>query len=425
MENYAALFSSANGKTQPARQRSSHANLYRDLSARPPRSGRFRPLDAIVVPAARKADKLQPVAELAATADVLLVVLASHACEVAEAAEQVASIPGARALIVDIPRGFRSDLLIFETSAPSFANLKAGRDSDLSLKRNLGLLLARLMRWTKIMFLDDDIYGVTLTDLAKIASQLDNHQVTGLISRWYPDNSVVCHANRLSGRDQDNFVTGAALGVNCAEKPLDFFPDVYNEDWLFFASHAAQGQVISVGEARQQRYKPFADPKRAAVEEFGDLVAEGLYALFSDGQSLEAATRPYWDNFIEARAELIGRLEYDLGRISTHEAVQACESMRQAKKQLGSIRAEQCAGFVQAWRHDRGVFAWTANGMPPLCNFAAACDFLGLTWREAEFGLPDSLRSRQTGAPQPVRGKNADRLPAGQPGLMRPHLSIT
>ena len=117
------------------------------------------------------------------------------------------------------------------------------------MKRNLGRLLARLMRWDKIMFLDDDIFGVTLTDLAKIASQLDSHQVTGLISRSFPDNSVVCHANRLSGRDQDNFVTGAALGVNCAEKPLDFFPDVYNEDWLFFATHAAQGQVISVGRA--------------------------------------------------------------------------------------------------------------------------------------------------------------------------------
>ena len=170
------------------------------------------------------------------------------------------------------------------------------------------------------MFLDDDIFGVTLTDLAKIASQLDSHQVTGLISRSFPDNSVVCHANRLSGRDQDNFVTGAALGVNCAEKPLDFFPDVYNEDWLFFASHAAQGQIISVGTARQQPYKPFADPKRAVMEEFGDLIAEGLYALFNDGQSLDAATKAYWNDFIHARRELIERLADDLYLIPTHEA---------------------------------------------------------------------------------------------------------
>ena len=284
MENSAIFLSSNDRRSRRARQRSSHATLIRDFSARPPHSGRVKSLDAIVVPAGRKADKLKTVAELAASADVLLVVLASRDCHVVEASALVASIQGCRALIVDIPGGFRNDHLTFQTSDSSFAGLKAGRNSDLSLKRNLGLLLAPLMCWKKIMFLDDDIFDVTLTDLAKIASQLDSHQVTGLISRSFPDNSVVCHANRLSGRDQDNFVTRAALGVNCAERPLDFFPDVYNEDWLFFATHAAQGQVISVGTARQLPYKPFADPNRAVMEEFSDLIAEGLYALSNDRQ---------------------------------------------------------------------------------------------------------------------------------------------
>ena len=92
----------------------------------------------------------------------------------AEASALAASIQGCHALIVDIPVGFRNEHLTFETSDSSFAELKAERDSDLSLKRNLGLLLARLMRWEKIMFLDDDIFDVTVTELAKIASQLDS-----------------------------------------------------------------------------------------------------------------------------------------------------------------------------------------------------------------------------------------------------------
>lgn len=408
MEN-SAFPASDDRRGLPACQRSSHATLIRDLSARPPRSGRVKSLEALIVPAGRKADKLKTVAELAASADVLLVILASRACDVIEASERVASIQGCRALIAGIPDDYRNDILAFQTSDPSFAGLKAGRNSDLSLKRNLGLLLARLMRWEKIMFLDDDIFGVTVTHLAKVASQLDNHQVTGLISRSFPDNSVVCHANRLSGRRQDNFVTGAALGVNCAEEPLDFFPDVYNEDWLFFATHAAQGKVVSVGEARQQPYKPFADPHRADTEEFGDLIAEGLYALFNDGQSLEAATRAYWEEFIGARKALIDRLADDLFRIPTHEAaVQAHESMRHAGEQLDSITADECVRFVNAWRNDRGAFARMAKDTPSVGNYAAACEYLKLTrWREAEFGVPDSHRSRMTGAPQPVsRGKN-------------------
>jgi hypothetical protein len=412
MENSATFLSFHHKRSTAARQRSSHATLIRDFSARPPRSGRVKPLDAIVVPAARKADKLKTAAELAASADVLLVVLASRNCRMVEASELAASIQGCRALIVDVPDGFRNDLLTFQTSHSSFATLKAERNSDLSLKRNLGLLLARLMCWGKIMFLDDDISDVTLTDLAKIASQLDSHQVTGLISRWYPDNSVVCHANRLSGRDQDIFVTGAALGVNCAEKPLGFFPDVYNEDWLFFASHAAQRQVISVGTARQQPYKPFADPNRAVMEEFGDLIAEGLYALFNDGRSLKAATKAYWADFINARKNLIEGLAEDLYLIPTHEAVQAYESMLHADKRLASIEAMDCVHFVDAWRDDRGAFAKTANEMPQVGNFAIACEYLGLTrWREAEFGLPDCPRSRLTGAPQPVRSKNVESRP--------------
>jgi hypothetical protein len=75
------------------------------------------------------------------------------------------------------------------------------------------------------------------------------------------------------------------------------------------------------------------------------------------------------------------------------------------------IEAEDCVRFVKAWRDDRGAFAKTAKYMPPLRNFAAACDYLGLTsWREAEFGTADCRRSLLTGAPQPVRKNAGSRL---------------
>ena len=200
-------------------------------------------------------------------------------------------------------------------------------------------------------------------------------------------------------------------------------PDIYNEDWLFFATHAAQGQVISVGTARQQPYKPFADPNRAVMEEFGDLIAEGLYALFNDGQSLDAATEAYWHDFMKARGKLIERLAEDLYLIETHEAVQAYESMLHAGKQLASIEAEDCVRFVRAWRYDRGAFARTANEMPAVGNYAAACEYLELTrWREAEFGLSGQRRSRLTGAPKPVRSQTT---PPGTPTPGRSDLPET
>ena len=83
--------------------------------------------------------------------------------------------------------------------------------------------------------------------------------------------------------------------------------------------------------------------------------------------------------------------------------------MRYAGKQVASITADECVRLVNAWRNDRGAFARTANDMPRAGNYAVACEYLKLTrWREAEFGLPDSPRSRMTGAPQPMRSKNTD-----------------
>jgi hypothetical protein len=387
-----------------------------DLSTGPPHRGRIKPLDALIVPAGRKAERLRPVAELAASANILLVVLASRNCHIDEASGVVASIPGCRSLIAGIPDGYRNEILRFRTSHPSFTELTARQNSDLSLKRNLGLLLARLMRWDKIMFLDDDIYGITNGDLIKVAAQLETHQVTGLISRSYPDNSVVCHAKRVIGQWQDNFVTGAALGVNTGDMPLDFFPEIYNEDWFFFARQAEQGEIVSVGNAYQRPYKPFADPNRAVTEEFGDLVAEGLYALFDDGRSLNAATSAYWKEFISDRANLIEDIADRVFRISTHEAIQAYDSMQSAGKQLAKIHADDCERFVATWREDRGVFARTAYDMPPLMNHAAACEFLQLPgWREAEFAIPDSRRSRLVDLSWTARGQDVSPRPVGLP----------
>jgi hypothetical protein len=67
-----------------------------------------------------------------------------------------------------------------------------------------------------------------------------------------------------------------------------------------------------VGQASQLTYNPYARPDRARREEFGDLLAEGLFALMGHvdpsvrfGELLRAADESYWSRFIEARHNLI------------------------------------------------------------------------------------------------------------------------
>jgi hypothetical protein len=379
------------------RQKSSHRHLLRDESRTPPRH-RQPPLNALVVPSARRAGHLEQAIWLAVESETLLVVLASKECRAGDVASQVASTAGCRALVVDVPEHYEHEYLRHEPWANGeFEVLNAGRTSDLSLKRNIGLLLARLLGWHKIMYLDDDIYDVSATQLLKLSSQLDNYQVAGLETRRFPDNSVVCHANRLSGADQDNFVTGAALGVNCADQPLPFFPDVYNEDWFFFLEHAASGALPCVGKARQLEYKPFGDPMRAAREEFGDLLAEGLYALIEAGDGISRATESYWEIFIDARLSLFNEICSRLEKVETNEAFRAVGSVQAARKQASLITPEDCLRFLEAWQEDRRRFQAIVAKLSNLGSYAEAFDHLELkNWYAPEFANRDDSRGTKS-----------------------------
>jgi hypothetical protein len=390
---------------------------------KPTQSGRRQPLNAIIVPTARRADQLTRAIQLAADAETTLVVLGSQQSRVDDVAAQVARIPGSRALVVDVPATYRHPYLAASASSGAVRRLSAGRENDLSLKRNIGLLLARLLGWNKIMFLDDDVTVKAADDLTKLASQLDGTQVAGLLCRQFPDNSVVCHANRLRGEKQDVFLTGAALGVNCADQPLPFFPDIYNEDWFFFFGHAAHGRLPAVGTAVQRRYDPFADPDRARREEFGDLLAEGLYALISTGLNLPAAGRSYWQAFSSARQGLIEDIAANLrDRLDSNENLQALRSMEAAAEQAGLITPDDCVEFIEAWQHDRDIFEHAAARIGNVGSFTDAFDFLELpNWRAAAFANPDL--SRTPSVLEFSRGRDHGRVagrsvpPSGPPSL--------
>ena len=394
----------SNRSLRRVQQRASHTHLSPDVSrapAPPVRSLRAR-LDAVIVPASRPASFLQPAIEMAACLGVLLVVLCSKQTRVEHVARRVARTPGARCLIVSIPAKWTHPSFPTRTSADEFQAASADRASDLSVKRNLGLLLARLRGWNKVAFVDDDVMLSQTDNIARLAGQLEEHQVAGMLVRRFPDNSVVCHARRLAGFAQDVFVTGAVLGVHCNSLPLSFFPDIYNEDWFFFAKEAAARKLPRVGLARQAEYDPFATPDRARREEFGDLLGEGLYALIGDkdtsvpfDEHLRGATRMYWSRFIEARHEVITEAQTVLrGFVNRHGGdngwvVSALDSLAAAEGHLGIITPDLCVNFLDAWREDLDEWQTFSNGVNNVGSLRNAMDFLELkNWTVAEFGAP-------------------------------------
>ena len=344
----------------------SHASLLRDVSAAGAAPAARSGLDAIVVPAARPASALKDVIALSATLSVPLVILCSRQAQVGQVVRRVEKTFGARALVVEVPDSYHLPYDAPLTSGPAFKMASAGRSSDLSAKRNIGLLLGRMRGWNKILFVDDDISQFNPWDVERLSGTLDRHPVASMVSRYFPDNSVVCHARRLAGFKQDVFVSGAALGVNLQHPGLSFFADVYNEDWLFFARHAAERSLPKIGEVRQEKYAPFADPGRADREEFGDLLAEGLYALFESTrhwtfkeQLAAAARQSHWREFTEIRLETIeetiaalSRAQLSASPANYLKMLDAHESLRVAEKRASSIKPELCVDFIEKWQED-------------------------------------------------------------------------
>jgi hypothetical protein len=361
-------------------------------------------LDAIVVPTARPAYALQPVISLSAALDVPLVILCSQQAQLGQIVQRVKKTFRAQALVIEVPKGYRPPCKTPETSAPEFQLASAGRSSDLSAKRNIGLLLGRLRGWNKILFIDDDIMGFSPRDVARLAGYLDRSPLASMVSREFPDNSVVCHARRRVGFRQDVFVSGAALGVDLRHPELSFFADVYNEDWFFFARHAAERNLLKIGEVSQLEYDPFADPQRAAREEFGDLLAEGLYAAFELGRGsfddhLRAAEKTaLWRAFKDDRLRTIAettagleRAKNDLGEI---EYAKMSASLSTAAEWAEAIAPELCAAFIESWQRDEMLWQKMLCNLPAGLSSRDALAELQLpTWASCGYGLPTEAQA--------------------------------
>ena len=183
-------------------------------------------LDAIIVPASRSAEHLDHAVMLARATGCWLLILCSKQLRSADAQRFLAARSFHKAIVVDLPPGYRHELLEFprlQALNDELPEACASYVTDLSMKRNVGLLLARMLRWRYVFFMDDDIRDIAYSDLQTTANMLEPFSTAGMWITDFPDNSIVCHANRMTGGSQDVFVSGAALAVDC-NSDIGFFP---------------------------------------------------------------------------------------------------------------------------------------------------------------------------------------------------------
>ncbi|HEV7657949.1 MAG TPA: hypothetical protein VGP36_24885 [Mycobacteriales bacterium] len=327
--------------SRPVRHHSSHTGLLAVAQ------GGNAPLSGIVVPAGRPTENLEPALRLSAQLQTPILILCSLEAVPGDVAELAAGIPGTQATVVDLTDP--SDGVLPQLATSKFHDGTMSAVGDLSLKRNIGLVAGRACGWRSVLFLDDDVRDLNARVVRRAAGSLEHYAAVGMPATSYPDNSVVCHARRLVFDDQDVFVSGSALAVDL-DRVCSFFPQVYNEDWLFLAPHLQPGhRAVARSRAVQQiEYDPFK-VQRARAEEFGDVLAEGLVGSLHSGAIADAMAVGYWDEFFDHRLRFI-REAVDPCYFSG--AIEAAEALETADTELQRLSPRLAADYLWAWQDD-------------------------------------------------------------------------
>jgi len=192
-------------------------------------------------------------------------------------------------------------------------------------------------------------------DLSRAVSLLDSYNAVGLSIGGFPDNSVVCHAYREVGGKQDSFIGGGALAVETIRN-RSFFPDIYNEDWFYLLDPVRGLQPLAVtGSVIQGRYDPFRNADRARLEEFGDVLAEGIFWLLDQGGSLDQADFGHWREFLDRRRRFVQHV-LDLvhqAELEPGDQARMVAALRASLGRLALIEPDWCQKYLQAWMADR------------------------------------------------------------------------
>jgi hypothetical protein len=389
-----------------------HHGSHAGLLDYPSLAGERGSVDALVVPTIRPVARLEATQKTARELGCKVVVLCSGKAD-ARATIAAADKQDVSLLAVELPVGWEP--VRFQTTR-LLAGTRFGV-SDLAAKRNLGLIMARAAGWNRVVFLDDDI-SIPPDDVRRACRLLDDYDAVGFRVTGCLDNSVVCHVNRLTGGAQGTFVGAGALAV-AASRTTAFFPQAYNEDWLFLLDAVQQRRVALIGEAVQDNYDPFASPRRARAEEFGDTLAEGLYWLLDTGAS-KSADLAFWSDFVGRRRRFIELLKSRVPATGFDEVFKQrmTASLDAAQESQRRTQPARYVQFLEAWREDREVWHAELTRLAALETIDKVFADLGLVEHHRSARFERECVSRDSAVVGPRTASRASRgsAPRSSPG---------
>ena len=193
--------------------------------------------------------------------------------------------------------------------------------------------------------------------MRRASGLLDTHNAVGLQVCGFPDHSVVCHAYRQAGGEQQSFIGGGALAIEVNAQQFILSGNLQRRLVLPARRRKESLQPTAVtGQVIQYPYDPFRNPGRARAEELGDVLAEGIYWLLDQGQSIADADEAYWTGFLVKRRRFIeGVLDMvkEDGAIELHEQARRIAALKGSLGRLTLITPILCESYLRVWADDR------------------------------------------------------------------------
>ncbi|MBO0781073.1 MAG: hypothetical protein J2P37_19815, partial [Ktedonobacteraceae bacterium] len=349
-------------------------------------------LDAVIVPTSRVPTNLHEADRVAHLDQSQLVYLCSKDATASRVYDFLTHhhIDTRHITAVDLPQGYNNHSLPgLQLRTDALSIPRYDEERDIAVKRNVGLALARMAGWKHVFFLDDDVGGIEKSHLNRMLRGFDDpdRQIVGWAygnprDMFANDNSAVMHAYRLAGGVQDTFISGGASAVRIGDD-TPFFPNIYNEDWLFFAGAMRKGvsSVALAGDVIQLQKNPFARKELVVGEEFGDMYAEGLLRTMYGDRSLTdpwSFTASWWREIMQMRGEFIQDIANNLRPEQSELHRQAHESLTSA---LAAHRADWpllSSNYTRDWISDLDTWKSWYSHLPSSLSVSDALAYLHL-----------------------------------------------
>lgn len=219
--------------------------------------------------------------------------------------------------------------------------------------RNYAVLLSLALGADLLLMVDDDIIIEDKRTVDMSFRLLGQYAVVGTRTVGMYDDSIIGHLARRLGEVQYDYITGQYAGLNLHSINY-YFPNVYNEDLIFYAFQGQGKEFARSGTVRQLTKKTIGNfDSTLMFQEEGEILLIGTIEATTRGNESLLLQSDFWSVILRDRIEEL----CELAKLQTQHGVDSSSHPFNVLTKYHSRL--QPASFVSFYRkYRRSIEPW-------------------------------------------------------------------